>query len=81
MNADGTGTTQLTDTTDNDTHPTWSPDGSTIVYVGPNVGSQSPLLAVKPDGSPVALPGLGAVGVWMVGLASPSLDAADRSGW
>jgi Tol biopolymer transport system component len=38
--------------------PVWSPDGSTIVYVGPNVGSQSPLLAVKPDGSPVALPAI-----------------------
>jgi Tol biopolymer transport system component len=36
--------------------PVWSPDGNTIVYVGPNIGSQSPLLAVKPDGSPVALP-------------------------
>ena len=38
--------------------PVWSPDGSTIVYVGPNVGSQSPVLAVKPDGSPVALPAI-----------------------
>ena len=38
--------------------PVWSPDGSTIVYAGPNVGSQSPLLAVKPDGSPVALPAI-----------------------
>ena len=36
--------------------PVWSPDGDTIVYIGPNVGSQSPLLAVRPDGTPVALP-------------------------
>jgi len=36
--------------------PAWSPDGSTIVYIGPNVGSQSPLLAVSADGSPIPLP-------------------------
>ena len=36
--------------------PVWSPDGNTIVYIGPNIGSQSPLLAVRPDGTPVALP-------------------------
>ncbi len=36
--------------------PVWSPDGDTIVYIGPNVGSQSPLRAVRPDGTPVALP-------------------------
>jgi Tol biopolymer transport system component len=38
--------------------PVWSPDGNTIVYVGPNIGSQSPLLAVRPDGSVVALPSI-----------------------
>jgi Tol biopolymer transport system component len=38
--------------------PVWSPDGNTIVYVGPNVGSQSPLLAVTPDGTPVTLPAI-----------------------
>ena len=32
MNADGTGTTQLTSTEDSDTHPTWSPDGGTIAF-------------------------------------------------
>jgi hypothetical protein len=31
--------------------PVWSPDGNTIVYIGPNIGSQSPLRAVLPDGS------------------------------
>ena len=36
--------------------PAWSPDGDTIVYAGPDVGAQSPLRAVRPDGSPVALP-------------------------
>lgn len=36
--------------------PIWSPDGSLIVYAGPNVGSQAPLLAVQPDGTPVAIP-------------------------
>jgi Tol biopolymer transport system component len=38
--------------------PVWSPDGNIIVYVGPNVGSQSPLLAVRPDGSAVAFPSI-----------------------
>ena len=38
--------------------PVWSPDGNSIVYVGPNVGSQSPLLAVSPDGTPVTLPAI-----------------------
>jgi Tol biopolymer transport system component len=36
--------------------PVWSPDGSLIVYAGPNVGSQAPLLAVQPDGKPVPIP-------------------------
>ena len=36
--------------------PIWSPDGRTIVYAGPNVGSQAPLLAVQPDGTPVPMP-------------------------
>jgi len=38
--------------------PIWSPDGSLIVYAGTNVGSQAPLLAVQPDGTPVSLPPL-----------------------
>ena len=36
--------------------PIWSPDGRTIVYAGPNVGAQAPLLAVQPDGTPVPMP-------------------------
>ena len=37
-------------------NPVWSPDGTLIVYAGPQVGGRSQLLAVRPDGSPVALP-------------------------
>ena len=33
MNADGTGTKQLTSGKRNDTHPTWSPDGASIAFV------------------------------------------------
>ena len=37
-------------------NPVWSPDGSLIAYSGPNVFTQAPLLAVRPDGSPVKMP-------------------------
>jgi Tol biopolymer transport system component len=37
-------------------NPVWSPDGSLIAYSGPNVFTQTPLLAVRPDGSPVKMP-------------------------
>jgi Tol biopolymer transport system component len=37
-------------------NPVWSPDGSLIVYAGPNVDARSPLLAVTPDGTPVQMP-------------------------
>ena len=37
-------------------NPVWSPDGHMIVYAGPNVGPESPLLAVSPDGHAIALP-------------------------
>jgi Tol biopolymer transport system component len=37
-------------------NPVWSPDGKLIVYGGPVVGGQVPLLAVRPDGTPVAWP-------------------------
>src|ERR1700722_6480667 len=37
-------------------NPVWSPDGSLIVYVGTNVSTFSPLLAVRPDGTSVELP-------------------------
>jgi Tol biopolymer transport system component len=39
-------------------NPVWSPDGSLIVYGGAVVGGQVPLLGVRPDGTPVALPKL-----------------------
>ena len=37
-------------------NPVWSPDGSLIAYSGPNVFTLTPLLAVRPDGSPVKMP-------------------------
>jgi Tol biopolymer transport system component len=37
-------------------NPAWSPDGNLIVYTGVNVGLHGPLRAVRPDGTPVALP-------------------------
>jgi len=37
--------------------PVVSPDGTIIVYVGQQAGS-APLLAVRPDGSPVKLPAI-----------------------
>jgi Tol biopolymer transport system component len=36
--------------------PVWSPDGSLIAYAGPNVFTLAPLLAVRPDGTPVKMP-------------------------
>jgi serine/threonine protein kinase len=37
-------------------NPVWSPNGSLIVYSGPNVFTLEPLLAVRPDGSAVKMP-------------------------
>ena len=37
-------------------NPIWSPDGSLIIYAGAQVNVGHPLLAVRPDGSPVELP-------------------------
>ena len=37
-------------------NPVWSPAGDLIVYSGENVGFYAPLLAVRPDGTPVKLP-------------------------
>ncbi|MEP7308799.1 MAG: DNA-binding protein, partial [Acidobacteriota bacterium] len=38
-------------------NPVWSPDGNLIVYSGPlGGGPASPLLGVRPDGTPVELP-------------------------
>ena len=36
--------------------PIWSPDGNLIVYAGPNISADAPLLAVRPDGTSVPLP-------------------------
>ena len=36
--------------------PVWSRDGKLIVYAGPVVGGNVPLLGLRPDGSPVELP-------------------------
>jgi len=37
-------------------NPVWSPDGDLIVYTGPQVQAVAPLVAVRPDGTPVELP-------------------------
>jgi serine/threonine protein kinase/Tol biopolymer transport system component len=37
-------------------HPVWSPDGALIVYSGDITAYKAPLLAVRPDGTPVELP-------------------------
>ena len=39
-------------------NPVWSPDEKLIVFAGPQVGGTSQLMAVRPDGSTVALPHL-----------------------
>ena len=39
-------------------NPVWSPDGTLIAYGGPTVASSAPLLAVRPDGTPVELPAI-----------------------
>ncbi len=45
-------------TTGEASNPVWSPDGNLIVYSGENVGYFAPLLAVRPDGTPVTLPSI-----------------------
>jgi len=45
-------------TTGEGSNPVWSPTGNLIVYAGENVGFFSPLLAVRPDGTPVKLPSI-----------------------
>lgn len=37
-------------------NPVWSPNGALIAYVGPNVFTMEPLLAIRPDGAPVKMP-------------------------
>jgi dipeptidyl aminopeptidase/acylaminoacyl peptidase len=39
-------------------NPVWSPNGDLIAYAGPNVSAYSPLLAIRPDGTPVQLPAI-----------------------
>jgi Tol biopolymer transport system component/predicted Ser/Thr protein kinase len=39
-------------------NPVWSPSGNLIAYAGENVGFFAPLLAVRPDGTPVKLPSI-----------------------
>jgi Tol biopolymer transport system component len=46
MNADGTGTRQLTSGNASDTHPTWSPDGSSIAFA-----RSGDIYVMKADGS------------------------------
>ena len=45
-------------TTGQASNPVWSPAGNLIVYAGENVGFFAPLLAVRPDGTPVKLPSI-----------------------
>src|SRR5579863_7885446 len=45
-------------TTGEASNPVWSPAGDLIVYAGANVGFFCPLLAVRPDGTPVKLPSI-----------------------
>ena len=45
-------------TTGQASNPVWSPAGNLIVYAGQNVGFFAPLLAVRPDGTPVKLPSI-----------------------
>jgi Tol biopolymer transport system component len=45
-------------TTGEASNPVWSPAGDLIVYAGQNVGFFAPLLAVRPDGTPVKLPSI-----------------------
>jgi serine/threonine protein kinase/Tol biopolymer transport system component len=37
-------------------NPVWSPNGSLIAFAGPNVFTLEPLLAIRPDGTPVKMP-------------------------
>jgi hypothetical protein len=36
--------------------PVWSSDGSMIAYSGPNIFTLAPLLAIRPDGTPIKIP-------------------------
>jgi TolB protein len=56
MDADGGNPRRLTTDTGSEGEPTWTPDGSRIVYTGTPAGGQPQLFALGPDGqSPQAL--------------------------
>jgi Tol biopolymer transport system component len=59
VNADGTGLTQLTHgDNEADFHPSWSPDGHTILFTRYTFAPRSELFALytmNPDGSAVSL--------------------------
>lgn len=50
MSADGTGTRRLTETKENDAHPTWSPDGRSIAFAR---GAPSRIYVMNADGTDV----------------------------
>ncbi len=52
--ASGGAPVRLTSTIGRD--PVWSPNGSLIAYSGPNIFTLTPLLAIRPDGTPIKLP-------------------------
>ena len=52
MNVDGSGRTQLTRQRGNDTHPSWSPDGSRIAFSSDRDGNDE-IYLMNPDGSDV----------------------------
>jgi hypothetical protein len=39
-------------------NPIWAADGQLIVLTGANVGGDAPLLAIRPDGTPVDFPSI-----------------------
>lgn len=51
INADGTAERRLTRSVGDDTHPAWSPDGSTIVFDSTRDGSTWNLYTIRPDGT------------------------------
>jgi len=52
MNADGSNQVNLTRYSENDTKPTWSPDGSRIAFVSFRDGKRD-IFTIAPDGSDV----------------------------
>ena len=57
--------------------PVWSPRGDLIVYCGPQVFTLTPLLAVRPGGTPATLPDIKVAAPRLSGLlaARPQHDA------